>query len=346
MALGNIMQTPFGHYFDERRFVSRVYADSLRDNFIGFTPAPESQEKFNYLKAEYDRAVADPQLDLSHLLRIEAGLIDVLPDDLILAKFWTVYDRFNRVVPLATRNRYETSAPPRGNAEWAEAAFVRNQARTLLDVIHSNYVINIGREVSIRRLKIMLLIGLLITLSFAILFIGLRGTDSWSGYVLLISAGITGSVLSISNRLQNAVSRDAMTEDGVYELVGLRLGWVGLLVSMTMGGISALVLYSVVMADLLNQSLPTAQTAVIAVEPGGKPPTNTIAPPTQLASLSAKQCMKPINGQDGVQKLATALCMKDVPNFFKMLILAFLAGFAERLVPDILERLSKQHGRK
>jgi hypothetical protein len=360
MGIRSALRSEYQQFFTERSFVNQAYADTLRDNFISFTPRAGREDKFAELESNLDSALKEGVVDFAELLRIEAGLIDVIPDDLLSSRFWATYDRFNRVVPLATRTQYEASIPPKGDNKWLEdSEFVRNQSRVLIDVIHSNYVINIGRERSIKRLKIMLLVILLSTIFVTTIIVG-NGflAPAARGYLLLISAGFAGSVLSISNRLQNAVSRDAMTEDGVYELAGLRMGWAGIIVSVTMGGLSAIVLYSVVMANLLGSALPESafigsQQNVEAEAGENNPETQATTNPTESRSnnIIPNTCLcefKPDKGDEnlaGVRALTCALNLQDIPSFFKMLILAFIAGFAERFVPDILERLSKKSPR-
>lgn len=46
-----------------------------------------------------------------------------------------------------------------------------------------------------------------------------------------------------------------------------------------------------------------------------------------------------------VDQVALAVGLASRAAFFKMLATAFVAGFAERLVPDIINRLGKQDAR-
>lgn len=396
--------------FMETSYVARVYGDSLRDNFVSY--APRDPASFAALKAEFDEEIVKPRPYFAELLRIEAALVETMPDDVVKARFWAVDDRFRRVVPLATCDRYDKSVPGRGDACWQVPQFLRDQTRTLLDVVHANYLINIGREKSVKRLKAIISICVV-----ALIFLGLGisriadGSAMSTGLLLLGGAGIFGSTLSIINRLQTATQVDAMTQDGIYELTGLRVGWVGVLMSFALGGGFALVLYFVVMGGALDIAYPRLNEPAAkqdTITPPSSPGERTTASAGEMAHVP-HAIMQPVGGSGGpaTEKLrrATAEAMKDskapaapappavtapavpplaatppadeadrltklnlctgkkgpcVPwaeevggalgfadttSFFKMLILAFLAGFAERLVPDILNRLSKQPSR-
>lgn len=382
----------------ETSYVALVYGDSLRDNFVGYTPV--DKVKFDALETEFNTEMKNKRPYLAKLLRIEAALVETLPDHVVTARFWAVEDRFQRVVPLATRRRYTESVPKQGDVQWQNPTFVRDQTRALVDVIHANYLINIGREKSVKRLKLIMGLGFLgMLLGATLLLLGtlMISTNLWTqtevaGYVALFVSGVLGSTLSIANRLQTAVSRDAMTEDGLFELTGLRVGWVGILTSLLMGGAFAIVLYWIVMAGVLDKALPVSQSSAPSVnyapdkiETGND---TTASPPDVEKKTSAEKNASnnqtlsenpesfssespakidaassdnmdsgtvatklPIDQQLLVPKTAGltkgeptihgALRLRSYPDFFNMLILAFLAGFAERFVPDILGRLNK-----
>lgn len=374
------MKLPWANlqFFTETGYVARVYADSLRDNFVGYEPT--NLDRFVALRTRFEQEVAQSPPYLARLLTIEADLVSVMPDDVVVARFWAIDDRFRRVVPLATRDRYDASVPKRGDNCWADARFLRNQSRTLLDVIHANYLLNIGREKSVKRLKtimgwsalvVLLVLGSLFALAES------RGLSLLRALVMLFGAGVFGAFLSITNRMQAAISVDAMTQDGIYELTGLRTGWVGILMSFVLGGGFALVLYGIVMAGLFSVVDPTQPVAAPAgPAPSGPAPASTTpaagAPPVTAAPAIAlaapvppvarpkagdrgagapkpdeRQPQRCVAGKDARcvdvgGEMAAALGLQGGLNFFRMLVLAFLAGFAERFVPDILNRLSKQ----
>ena len=389
----------FAALFMETSYVARVYGDSLRDNFVGYVPI--NPPAFAQLKGEFEAAIAQPHPYFAELLRIEAALVETMPDPVVQARFWAVDDRFRRVVPTATCDRYDKSVPGRGDACWQQPAFLRDQTRTLLDVIHANYLINIGREKSVKRLKTIMSFSVLVIIALGFLVSWLAGrTPISTGLLLLAGAGIFGSALSIINRLQVATQVDAMTQDGIYELTGLRVGWVGVLMSFVLGGGFALVLYFIVMGGVLEAANPKTFDATGQPPTGAKPDpakladekkvevtpstlnlnspadsmrdaaakttgsATTISPAPQPVPPPASPALKPDSNVGNLTKLMVcptdtkdkpclswaqetggALGFADTSSFFKMLILAFLAGFAERFVPDILNRLSKQPSR-
>jgi len=392
MVFGKFMHDSY--FAMETSYVARIYADSLRDNFVGYVPT--DQAKFNAIRDDYDAEVQLVRPSLAAMLKTEAALVEVMPDDVIVGRFWAIYDRFRRVVPAPSCDRYDAWVPGRGDACWKNPDFVRSQTRTLLDAIHANYLVNTGREQSIKRLKIIIAIAGVVTFAILVTLSRFAGSGMWSGLLVLIGAGIFGAFLSLMNRMQNAVLADATLQDGIYELTGLRVGWVGVVMSLVMGGGFALVMYGIAMAGVLNVAVPlqatfkdplisgsgsqqapaggagsdkgSGVTASATPVPGASPtpvtspsaqPTATAsartAPPspvpTPTSTSAIVQNAPPILDNDVASPhcqmhysclKAKALGLTGGSEFFKMLLLAFLAGFAERLVPDILNRLTKQ----
>ena len=395
-------------FFQEETFIAKIYADSLRDNFLktGLEKNPDALQELIKLKTAFNIEYTSYRPRLDVFLKIEAQLTQILPADVTKARFWSIIDRFERVVPESSRSQYWSMVPPRGDVLWNDEEFILQQARSLLDVIHANYIINNAREQSTRRLKLVLL--LIFVFSSIILCTLLLGFSEqpFVAFATLAYAGMAGGTMSIIQRLQAAVSHDAMMTDGLFELTGLRLGWVGIGLSVINGGVFALVLHFTVMAGLFMTAVPsinisdaagavtytqmrdqlTAQIAIDAdrlaglktrlAEPDTMPSSPASAAPTdtsgsrqgqaelttEIAGLEEKQRERALM-LNYAKAQANSIAVETAPdtsigakfaknlglasgsNFFRMLILAFLAGFAERLVPDILERLKKNVAR-
>jgi hypothetical protein len=378
----------------ESSYVGRIYAEELRDDFASILPQPEYKTDFEQLALEFRERAATPRPKLADMLRIEVALTRFMSDDSLRARFWIIKDRFDRVVPTKTRGNapdllaHITNAgnyagrsgkrPATGNVQSDNAngpasdhdhdhdiRRLREDALALLDVIHANYLMNLGREKSLKRLKFILAFYV-----FGVTALGMVLSQAWNsalgdGLIFLFMAGVFGSVLSVIQRMQKAVRHDAMAEDPVYELTALRVGWVGIIWSVFMGGSFAIVLYCVVLGGLLDVASPsltgwregsdvssapidggladTANTAAMAAEEAAASELPSAPPSDQSGASRPGTRIGPVpQGLPGT-RIARALGFPDESNFFKMLLLAFLAGFAERFAPDILGRLSKKH---
>jgi len=136
-------------------------------------------------------------------------------------------------------------------------------------------------------------------------------------------AGIIGGCVSMLQRIQSAPTEG----DALFNLAALTNGWIGLSLSPLYGAIFASLLFILFAGGILKGSVfPTIETAGGKVEqtaPGVAKPTAT--PPPQ-GVLKAEDFLKQTGPKDGV-------------SFALLMIWSFIAGFAERLVPDTLNRL-------
>lgn len=402
--------------FREEGFISRIYYESMRDNFEGYgwdlhasdqTLVEMHQRKTDQLerlKAEFKEldplTGGDPTL--GQLFQIELALIWLVPESALRARFWTIEDRFRRVVPDSVVSSYENSFE-RGAIDTVAEETLRQRARNLLDVIHANYLINLAREKTIKRIMIILTIAATLIIGVASVVLTTNITVAHHGLAVIIVAGMFGAMISIIQRLQKATSRDAMVEDGIFELIGLRVGWLSVLLSIGIGGVFALFLYVLVMADAADLLLPDiaggddperdrlapasggadapANTAsaeaapplttsadpsplTLAANGDGAPADATGAPPAAGADApaagnteqaqgssderkeaAAKSQPCPISNKTcimWVDKVADSLGLQNRVGFYKMIATAFVAGFAERFVPDIINKIGKQ----
>ena len=135
-------------------------------------------------------------------------------------------------------------------------------------------------------------------------------------------AGIIGGCVSMLQRIQSAPTEG----DALFNLAALTNGWIGLSLSPLYGAIFASLLFILFAGGILKGTVfPTIETAGAKVEqtaPGATP----AATPAPTGVLKAEDFLKNTGPKDGV-------------SFALLMIWSFIAGFAERLVPDTLNRL-------
>lgn len=155
-------------------------------------------------------------------------------------------------------------------------------------------------------------------------------------------AGIVGGCVSMLQRIQSAPTEG----DALFNLAALNNGWRGLSLSPLYGAIFASLLFVLFAAKILEGSVfPRIETAngqeIVAVMPG-----TTAAEATEGATNEAE---KPVPTPTPTQTQITGVLQvndflkqtgpKDGISFALLMIWSFIAGFAERLVPDTLNRL-------
>lgn len=326
----------------DESFIASTYYESMRDNFTGYAwdlnPANPANQAINVQKAaelaqlKEKFAALDP-LDgrrpkLGQLFEIELELIWLVPKTALQARFWSIEDRFFRVVPKGVARSYNNSftGHPVNNVP---EEILRQRARNLLDTIHANYLINLAREILIRRLMLFLTGAAAAVIVAGLVAIAVLPTLVLQALVLIGLTGMAGAMISIIQRLQKATSRDAMVDDGIFELIGLRIGWVSIFMSVAIGGVLALFIYVLVVGGLLDQVLPKMATSR-GPDDGA---TGVIIQPCVVGKSG--ECMH------WADRMYRALGLAERVDLFKLLVYAFASGFAERFVPDIITKLTK-----
>ena len=153
-------------------------------------------------------------------------------------------------------------------------------------------------------------------------------------------AGIVGGCVSMLQRIQSAPTEG----DALFNLAALTNGWRGVSLSPLYGAIFASLLFVLFAAGILegsvfpkietvgSEKLPPAAAAPITpastttTETTSATPTPTPNQTQQTGVLQIKDFLKETGPKDGV-------------SFALLMIWSFIAGFAERLVPDTLNRL-------
>lgn len=330
----------------DESFIASTYYESMRDNFTGYAwelnPANPANQQSNAQKAaelallKEKFAALDPlqgnRPKLGQLFEIELELIWLVPKTALQARFWTIEDRFHRVVPKGVARSYKNSFTGHPVNNVPEEV-LRQRARNLLDVIHANYLINLAREILIRRLMAFLTLAAVVVLAIGIATVSVVDVPPVPALVVIILTGMAGAMISIIQRLQKATSRDAMVDDGIFELIGLRIGWVSIFLSVAIGGVLALFIYVLLAGGLLEAVLPKMQI-------GNAPP---LDPAAGNAGTTTPACAT-TKGEEckyWADRMYRSLGLRSQGDLFKLIVYAFASGFAERFVPDIITKLTK-----
>lgn len=153
-------------------------------------------------------------------------------------------------------------------------------------------------------------------------------------------AGIVGGCVSMLQRIQSAPSEG----DALFNLAALTNGWRGLSLSPLYGGIFASLLFVLFAAGLLQGSaFPKIETAagfqVMETLPEEPVPTESAAPAATASPTPDHRTDTQRTGILHVKDFLKETGPRDGVSFALLMIWSFIAGFAERLVPDTLNRL-------
>jgi hypothetical protein len=226
--------------------------------------------KVDAIRHELDHELTKKIPDFSTLLGIESRINALYPPEMACRRQWLIRDRFDRVAPPGTVQLWQvdqmqnqiaqaqhdagrnpsagggggggtqgnggghggTPAPP---APRGGAGANAPDSQALLDYLHANYVMTIGREKAVRDLKrwlvmrfiffIVVLLALLFAL-WVVLWLNDVG-QYWGlllGLFLIAAAGRSGATTSVIRRLQAAISANVLASDPIIELTALRTG--------------------------------------------------------------------------------------------------------------------------
>jgi hypothetical protein len=266
------------------------------------------------------------------VFELEQLQVRLLPDDRLRAKAWSVRATYTSLVSRERWQQYMATNPP-DLKDWnAPIERVRCDVEDLLSGLHWWYVNAERREVSVRALKVRLLVAVCVGMFLALLCagIGLQFHDSklvqtcrplaMTLYVLY--AGFLGATTSTIRRIQPVADQPLSVSDPLLKAFALQKGNVGIYLSIAMGAIFALVLYLAFAAGL-DAALGASAPAFVV----DRPATMAASVPQSLLGF-------------------LYLIPKEAADVAKALIWSFVAGFSERLVPDMLDRFGHVKGNK
>lgn len=167
---------------------------------------------------------------------------------------------------------------------------------------------------------------------------------------VVIFAGIMGGCVSMLQRIQSAPNEG----DSLYNLAALSHGWKGISLSPLYGAIFAMLLYVLFTAGILKGAVfPEVETLRVPSAPSATPSStsSTQEPSAPMASTEATATanLSPVQTPSPTPSQMAAPAPRSLPfsdtapvdgkAYALLVIWSFIAGFAERLVPDTLNRL-------
>jgi hypothetical protein len=253
------------------------------------------------------------KLSIQEVWQVDLALMQMLPELALRAKAVSIRDGYRKIVG-------ESDPLNDGAAAHIDIANDNgNQLRAeLTDLMRGKYWYQLNAmllERGFRALKFLLVcyawVGLFAVVTLSLLAWKLVGGDLGQAIGVVMAtayAGVLGAVISAARRTKSFNDIANSHSDPVVRLTRIENGKTGMHLSMITGGVFAVVLYLFFLAGI-GQSV---------LLPGFLP---TFRPPSS--------------------QLPLGLIPAGATDLSRLMLWAFAAGFAEKLVPDVLDRFSK-----
>jgi hypothetical protein len=279
------------------------------------------------------------------------------PVEKLNRKVWNLRARYRDVAGLREYDAYLASKPP----DWAQAAAtkeneleLRADVEYLLGEIYLRYAITPVREKMRSRISRMVAGATLLWLGVTLLITFLihspkfmRNLPLASPLVVVIFVGALGGLVSMQQRYQS-LSEEGDAVQNVSELIK---GWHNVYLPAISGSIFAVILYLLVLAGMLSGGLfpamvpDPAYSTELAPAIAQVPATQSTQPTRSIQEAvlaPEKQRSQPSNKPNGVAfvEFLRQANPRSRTDYAKLLVWSFIAGFAERFVPDTLSRFT------
>jgi hypothetical protein len=258
----------------------------------------------------------------------ELLLVRLLPIEKLPRKVWALRARYREVAGLREYEAYLASKPPTvdfldPNAFGQLETQLRADIDFLLSEIHFRYAMEPIRQLERTKLAtdvaLATVVGIIVILGFGFYlflvdagFLNKESDFPGATIVVCMFSGAMGGLISMQQRFQSLSNEG----DQIHNVTQLVYGKLGIWVSAITGAISAVVLLLIFAAGLLQGDL--------------FPQMREISNPDPILG-SVKE---PFSFLDFFRQAGPG----SINNFAKLVVWSFIAGFAERFVPDTLSR--------
>lgn len=278
---------------------------------------PNPHDRFNTVK--YD--LKEEKLTINEIFSLEQELIQLYPDELVPSLYQETKDRYAKVLPNEAQDKIkqlEEPLPP--NNQPTE---LRNRLTSLYSYLHKYYFFINERELFIREMKtnFILMLFILATLTLLASFWCIHYQDNLQLSLIfgMICGGYLGAIISTVRRIQTMA--DAPTDGADREAILLKIyqGKRGIYLSILLGACAPFVIY------LLLRFVPADKGFVIFG-----------------ISFLPVFIDPAIHTQPTISDLYLTPTLRDTKDIAKILFISILGGFSERLIPDVLDRISNE----
>jgi hypothetical protein len=359
-----------------------LFFDHLQAEYISEIEEAKADEKKMSLLTAIEVARKDDCLTWKDIYTFDLTLARMLKGERLRSKILTLRSLYRNVAGQKDFDTYIASNPPDPLAAETTHEAMQQDCQFLLNQFYLQYSMTSAREhMRNNLLKIAFFIAVVIIALGA--FVAFVNNKGWWGLGMgvttlsvVIFAGVVGALVSVQQRIQTSPSEG----EPLHNFALLTHGRFGIFLSPISGGISAAVLYLMFTGGLMTGALFPEIGAIS--HPCAARPKPTPAPASPLpASSSDTQSSTPSTStppasSSDTQSTSTQPATPSTPqstpatttttptpslivllndflketgpcggnNYAMLVIWAFIAGFAERLVPDALTRLIAKGG--
>ncbi len=271
------------------------------------------------IKKSYERP---DDLKWGDIFLLENVIFAIQPPEMLQRNAWIIRERFREIACSTIYDKYVQSDIPKETDTPEKLAFLRADLRRVLDVLHWHYSLIPIRERIRTKLTsncIWFVFAYTVVLGVSVFFLREGDHSFLSMVICVLYFGIIGGFVSSQRRMQN-IPTDI---DPLISIFGLDSAGYYLWLSPLLGGIFAIILGLMFAAGILK---------------------GTVFPDFYVPKLIDPSGTKLLMNRSLFRGFALQALPTGAEEWAKLFIWSFLAGFAERLVPDNLDRLSAKLG--
>lgn len=346
-SFGNWLQPPllglpkYGLlYFDHLLGLYDVLAQKITD--------PTDKKILEDAKGKRERG----GLEWKDIYSFDLVLLKYLGIEQLRSKLLTLRSQYRNIAGQKEYDAYVTSKPP-DPISTSDEKVLRQDIEYLLNEFYLRYSLTSAREHLRSNLLKMAAIFTTLFLVVGAILIKLHSSQQLvklfgfnpgiTTTSVVIFAGIVGAFISMQQRIQSAPSEG----DPIYNFSVLTHGAFGIFLSPVTGAIFAVILYLMFAAGILTgKAFPKINTVQAKAETKLEPAPAPESPaPSESSPSSAPAPESPAPSESSPSRpiMLAQFSEETGPasgvDYALLLIWAFVAGFAERFVPDALNRM-------